>query len=82
MNNLKAFASVVGVAIAFAGGAFLFTMAFVQPSMNGIIPLGENGVLLCGEALTINATEDVSDSQMRNLFEQAMTERNTTCKEF
>ena len=47
----------------------------------GIVPLGKtgNGVLLCGEAITLNATKDVSDAELRSMFKQAMSERNNLC---
>jgi hypothetical protein len=47
----------------------------------GIVPLGEtgNGVLICGEAITLNANKEVSDELLKSMFKQAMSERNNLC---
>jgi hypothetical protein len=72
------------------GMAFMLTFALLTVGYNaskygsvnmGIIPLGStgNGVLLCGEAITLNATKDVSRQELEEMFHAALDKMNTEC---
>ena len=58
---------------------FVGFMPAYQPE--GIIPLGDGkGVLLCGEAITINADKSVTTSDMYDMFEEAIFALVEECK--
>jgi hypothetical protein len=50
-------------------------------SGEGIVTLGENGngVLLCGESIVLNATEDVSHEELRAMFTEALYQDKAIC---
>lgn len=58
---------------------FLLTIACWLPGGEGIIPLGPNGVLICGEAITLNATENISDKELDEMLFNAQEERRENC---
>lgn len=61
--------------IVLVGIIFLSTsLASATSDSSGIYPLGDDGqgVVLCGEALTINLNADVSESDMFDMFDEAL----------
>jgi hypothetical protein len=59
---------------------------FISPEM-GIVEVGEpyhghyQGVIICGEAITLNATDDISDSHIKAMLRDALRKRKGLCKE-
>lgn len=51
---------------------------------NGIYPLGRNGqgVLICEEAITINAWDLVTDKQAYEMLDEALLIREESCHDY
>jgi len=68
---------------------FLALALLAGCSEQGIYQLGERfpnnkyqGVLICGEVITINATQEVSDTQLVLMFNDALEKRQACETEF
>jgi hypothetical protein len=86
MNTYKTIT--FGTPVAFMVIGVVFTAMMIS-SAQDIIPLdggngftSGNGIIVCGEAISLNATADISDEHLRSMFEEAMVQRNTTCTQY
>lgn len=81
MSHTKEFTKdiVLGAIIGVIFGLFLIVPGVLGGSGAGIIDLTSNGVLLCGESITLNSTDDVSDDELRQMTEMAITQRQLAC---
>jgi len=63
---------------------YLIGILFIGFGCNskGTVPLGENGdgVLLCDEAIVLNATDDVLDGELRSMLTEALLKRKMVCR--
>lgn len=79
MTTLKAIGMYIGI---IAGISILIaTTVALTGSSEGILHLGTtgNGVLICGEAIALNATADISEQELRSMFERAMVLNQEVC---
>jgi len=72
------------VAIFFIITSFTMALVYFMSSSEGIIPLGDNGngVLICGEAITLNATPNVTDTEIHLMLDEALIQNREVCARY